>query len=102
MWSSPGIRKLVWAGLIAAALGACALEPPVQEMSDARQAIAAAEAAGADRFARDEISEARRFIQEAEEDITEESFGLARSKALRAQDRAVRALQTARAAAPDE
>jgi hypothetical protein len=87
---------------VAGTLGACALAPPVQEMSDARQALAAAEAAGADRHAQEEFGEARRFIAEAEEDIAGERYGAARSKALRAQDRAVRALQIARVAAADE
>jgi hypothetical protein len=62
-------------------------------MSDARQAIAAAEEAGADRFARDEISEARRYIEEAGQDIAAEAYGPARTMALRAQDRAMRALR---------
>jgi hypothetical protein len=70
----------------------CVATPPIQEMSDARQAIAAAEEAGADRFAPDEIGEARRFLQQAETDIEGEAFGLARTNALRAQDRAMRAL----------
>jgi hypothetical protein len=83
---------------IAFVLAGCAVAPPVQEMSDARQAIAAAESAGADRWARDEISEARRFLAEAEADIASSAFGPARSNALRAQDRAVRALRQAQSA----
>jgi hypothetical protein len=98
----PGVGKLVRSCLAAAMLGACAIAPPVQEMSDARQAIAAAEGALADRYAPDEIREARRFIAEAEADIAEETYAAARSKALRAQDRAVRALQIARAATDGE
>jgi hypothetical protein len=83
---------------IALLLAGCAVAPPVQEMSDARQAIAAAEAASADRWARNEISAARRFLADAEEDIAAGAFGPARSNALRAQDRAVRALRLAQAA----
>ena len=83
-------------------LAGCVLAPPVQEMSDARQAIAAAEEAAADRWARDEISEARRLITEAEQDIAEEAYGPARSNALRAQDRAVRALQLSQTSAEGE
>ena len=82
----------------AVALAACTLAPPVQEMSDARQAIAAAEEAAADRWARDEISAARQFLAEAEDDISAQAYGPARSNALRAQDRAVRALQLSQAA----
>jgi len=83
---------------IALILAGCAVAPPVQEMSDARQAIAAAEAAEADHWARNEISEARRYLAEAEADISEEAYGPARSNALRAQDRAVRALRLSQAA----
>lgn len=91
-----GAIKAVFAALL---LTGCTLEPPVQEMSDARQAIVAAEEAAADRFARDEIREARQLIAEAEEDIAAGAYGAARGHALRAQDRAIRALQVARAAA---
>ncbi len=90
--------KLLIAG-IAVWLAACAIEPPVQEMSDARQAIAAAENADADRYAIDALDEARRYIAEAEQDIAAEAYGPARMKALRAQDRAMRARQSALEAA---
>lgn len=93
------MSKRVTGAVVAMFLSACALAPPVQEMSDARQAIAAAEQAAADRWARDEISAARSFIEDAEEDIAAGAYGPARTSALRAQDRAVRALQIARAAA---
>lgn len=86
--------RLLVVGL-AAWLAACAIQPPVQEMSDARQAIAAAEAAGADRLAVETLAEARRYLAEAEADIVAESYGPARIKAVRAQDRAMRALQRA-------
>lgn len=97
-----GCRTLVRAGLAALLLAGCAAAPPVQEMSDARQAIAAAEEAAADRFARDEISEARRLMAEAEADIVAEAFGPARAKALRAQARAMRALRRSLDAAEAE
>jgi hypothetical protein len=87
---------------MALVLAGCAVAPPVQEMSDARQAIMAAESAGADRWARDAIGEARRFLAEAEEDIAGRAYGPARSNALRAQDRAVRALRQSQAAAESE
>jgi hypothetical protein len=83
-------------------LSGCAVAPPVQEMSDARQAIQAAEQAAADRWARNEISEARRFLAEAEDDIAAEAYGPARSNALRAQDQAVRALRLSQAAAQSD
>jgi hypothetical protein len=101
MRTHPCVRWIaaVW---LAAILTGCAVAPPVQEMSDARQAVAAAEEAEADRFARDEISEARRLIAAAEADIAAEAYGPARSKALRAQDRAMRALRRSTAAAAED
>jgi len=102
MREATGRSNRVCGVLAVALLAGCALAPPVQEMSDARQAIAAAEAAQADRWARDEISAAQRFIARAEESLAAGSFGPARTSALRAQDRAVRALQLAREAAEAE
>ena len=77
---------------------ACATTPPVQEMSDARQAISAAEQAAAAERAPDVLSEARRLLAEAEQQIRAEAYGLARANALRARNRAVQALELAQAA----
>ena len=93
-----GIRIRIVLALAGLSVAACAVAPPVQEMSDARQAIVAAEAASADRWAPDEIGEARRLIVAAEADIAAEAYGPARSKALRAQSRAMRALRRSLAA----
>ncbi len=78
-------------------LSACANSPPVQEMSDARQAIAAAVAADADLLAPDFLEEARRYLGVAERQLEQESFGLARINAVRAKDRAVEALEVSQA-----
>jgi hypothetical protein len=67
-------------------------------MSDARQAIAAAEEADADRLAPQTIGEARQYLTQAEEHIRERNYGLARGSALRAKTRAVYALQASQAA----
>lgn len=45
---------------------ACATAPPVQEMSDARQAIAAAREAGAEEFAGEQLQKAESLLQDAE------------------------------------
>jgi Domain of unknown function (DUF4398) len=74
-------------------LSACATSPPVQEMSDARQAISAAEQADAARLAPVPLGDARRFLAEAEGQLRQEAYGLARMNALRAKNRAVQALQ---------
>jgi hypothetical protein len=68
--------------------------PPVQEMSDARQAITAAEQAGAGRVAADTLADARRFLEEAERQIQEQAYGPARMNAVRAKNRAALALRS--------
>lgn len=77
------------------ALSACVTAPPVQEMSDARQAITAAVQADAERLAPDTLADARRLLAEAERQIADELYGPARANAVRAKNRAVRALTVA-------
>lgn len=74
-------------------LAGCVTSPPVQEMSDARQAIAAAEDAEAERVAADTLADARRFLAEAEKQIQEQAYGPARMNAVRAKNRAALALR---------
>src|SRR5262245_35103979 len=74
------------------ALSACVTAPPVQEMSDARQAISAAEQADAGRLAPEPLGDARRFLAEAERQIQQQSYGPARMNAVRAKNRAAQAL----------
>jgi hypothetical protein len=84
----------VLATIGALALAGCVSAPPVQEMSDARQAIAAAEQADAGRAAADTLADARRFLAEAERQIQEEAYGPARMNAVRAKNRAALALRS--------
>jgi hypothetical protein len=91
------------AGLFAACwLAACATAPPVQEMSDARQAVAAAEQANAEQLAPEPLSEARRYLNEAESQIREQAYGAARVSAVRAKNRAVQALEASQRAVEAE
>lgn len=83
---------------IVAAASACVSAPPVQEMSDARQAISAAEQADAGRLAPESLGDARRFLAEAERQIQEQAYGPARLNAVRAKNRASQALATSVAA----
>jgi PBP1b-binding outer membrane lipoprotein LpoB len=71
----------------------CVTAPPVQEMSDARQAIRAAEQAG-DRVSADTLADARRLLEEAERLIQQEAYGPARMNAVRAKNRAMLALRS--------
>jgi hypothetical protein len=90
------------AGVAVAVLVGCATSPPVQEMSDARQAIAAAEEANAAERAPDTLSEARRFLETAENLLREEAYGPARVNAVRAKNRAVQALEASQQAAQSD
>lgn len=58
--------KLVASFVLAILLAGCAAAPPVQAMSDARQAIAAAREAGAEEFAAVELDAALRLLESAE------------------------------------
>jgi hypothetical protein len=87
------------AALACALLAGCATAPPVQEMSDARQAIAAAEEASADERAPDTLNDARRFLETAENLLRQEAYGAARINAVRAKNRAVQALEASQRAA---
>jgi hypothetical protein len=84
----------VLASIGALVLAGCVTAPPVQEMSDARQAIAAAEQADAGRVAADTLADARRFLAEAERQIQVQAYGPARANAVRAKNRAVLALRS--------
>ena len=81
--------------LVGVVMGGCVTAPPVQEMSDARQAIRAAEDADAERLAAGVLDDARRFLAEAERQIQQQSYGPARLNAQRAKNRAASALRAA-------
>ncbi|HMB74253.1 MAG TPA: DUF4398 domain-containing protein [Gammaproteobacteria bacterium] len=87
------MKRFLTVVVVAASLSACITSPPVQEMSDARQAIAAAEAADAERFAPESLEAARRYLIEAERYLQQEAYGSARINAVRARNRALAALR---------
>ena len=84
--------------LLTLLIASCVAGPPVQEMSDARQAIAAAEESNAATLAPDELDEARRLLEQAETQLRARYYGLAQTSAIQARSRAVEALQTSQAA----
>ena len=77
-------------------LAAC-VNAPVQEMSDARQAIQAAEEAGAAELAPAALQEAKRLLTSAERKLQREAYASARQDAREARRRAAEALEAARA-----
>lgn len=82
--------------LVALLLGACA-PAPVQEMSEARQAIEAARAAGAQQHARPQFEEANELLDSAQQLLNDRRFRDARRSASEARDAAIRARETAEA-----
>lgn len=74
---------------------------PVQEMSDARQAIAAAQAAGATKANSQDFISAQDAIARAERHLQAQEFTRARLAALEAKHHASAALSSANAQHPD-
>ena len=89
---------LLVALLAAPLLGGCA-GMPLQEMSDARQAIRAAERAGAQQYAPDLLSEAKALVETARQDMHKGEYRTAREQADQAREKAVEARRRAEAAA---
>jgi len=69
----------------------CATTPPVQEMSDARQAIRAAREANAQQFAPEMLEAAEAYLQEATSELDAGLYDAARRAALTAKRRAMEA-----------
>jgi len=83
-------------------LTACETAPPVQEMSDARQAIAVAREAGAENYAADTLREAEAYLDSAQKRLGERAYAQARRDALQAKNRALHALAVADQHARDD
>lgn len=79
---------------------ACQTAPPVQEMSDARQAIAVARQAGAAEHAGGSLREAERFLDSAQRNLTVRAYVQARRDAVAAKDKALEALSLAESQQP--
>ena len=84
------------------ALAACATSPPVQEMSDARQAIAAAKEAGAETYAAEQLGDAEGKLASAEEHLQSGVYWLAKRDADDAKNTAFEALLTSRDASQNQ
>ena len=69
----------------------CASAPPVQEMSDARQAVQAAREADARRYAPISLGEAERLLEQATELLEMKNYRRARQSALAAKEMALKA-----------
>jgi hypothetical protein len=73
-------------------LAACGSGPPVQEMSDARQAIAVAREAGAEERAAEQLRDAEDLLDRAQQKLSDREYDEARDNALQAKLKALDAL----------
>jgi hypothetical protein len=80
--------------IVALALAGCA-GAPVQEMSNARQAIRAARDAGAEKAAPQKLNEAEALLIRAEDSLERRAYRDARRNAIAARDKAAEALGAA-------
>ncbi len=92
-------NRRLWAAL-AVLLAAC-VAFPVQEMSDARQALESAREVGADRKAPEALREAEAWLKRADRDLEDGFYKRAREHAQMAKEAAIRAREQAlRASGP--
>ncbi len=90
-----------WASalLLSVLVAACGTAP-VQEMSEARQAIAAARDVGARDYASDQYNKAESLLKTAEHMLNNRHYDKARQNANEARDEAIRARETAQQTKP--
>ncbi len=84
----------LFASLLALAMAACTTAP-VQEMSDARQAIRAAREAGAAKDSPQQLAAAEALLSRAESSLSSRQFRTAKRYAIDAKAKAVDALEVA-------
>ena len=89
---------LLLAALVAGSLLTGCAGAPLQEMSDARQAIRAAERAGAEKHAPAPLVESRQLVEQARASMQKGDYREARDSAEQARERAMEARRLAEAA----
>lgn len=87
------MRRLLFVLLVVGfTTSGCVTSPPVQEMSDARQAIMAAEDAGAKDSAPTALRAAHDYLKSAEKKLKRKAYNGARADAIDARRKALEAL----------
>lgn len=89
------VLPILAAALLGAALASGCAGWPVQEMSNARQAIVAAQKAGAERYAPGQLAEAQDLLASAKSHSSKGDFRTARDEANLARDKAIEARKLA-------
>ena len=92
---SSWLARCLTVGLLGLLAACTSTAPPVQEMSDARQAISAAREAGADRLAPQVYSRSVRLLALAESTLARRRFKLAADQAKLARQLAIQAMDEA-------
>ena len=87
--------RFLGAALLAASIAAGCAGAPVQEMSDARQALRAADKAGAEVHAPELMAEAERLLASARSNLYKGEYRVARDEAEQARDKAMEARRVA-------
>ena len=87
------LRKLALLVVLTGLLLACSSGPPVQEMSDARQAIAAVHDTQGSARAADLVIQARQLLQSAEFKLRRRAYNGAKVDAVEARRKALEALE---------
>ena len=93
--SAGASARCALAAVLLLLFASCQTAPPVQEMSDARQAIAVAKAAGAGNYAESDLRQAEISLENAQRKLSERAYSQARREALLARDLALKALSIA-------
>ena len=96
------MKKYLISLVIVLALSACATLPPLQEMSNARQTIAAAKEMNPMTEQSEKIQEAERLLSRAERRMEVNLYESARQDALRAQKEAIEFIEWAISQSNDE
>ncbi len=91
------LKRLLLSGslLFVLVFSGCALLPPVQEMSNARQSLEAAKTAGAEVYDSKRFSQAKTLLEQASEKIDSGEYTQARDLAIKAHALAIKARQMA-------
>ena len=97
-----GRFRILGVSIALAALISCATLPPLQEMSNARQTIAAAKEFSDEASNNQRILEAERLLARAERRIEVNLYDGARADALRAQSEAIKYLEESFTGDPDK
>jgi len=91
----PFVLRIAAAALVVTSLASGCAGWPVQEMSNARQAIAAAERAGAEQYAPEALAEARKLLASAKANSNKGDYRAARDEYNQAREKAIEARRVA-------